>query len=261
MFTQKIFASAAMLLLLLLLLPNVHAQEIQLRASGGHEGALQGIGMPIITGVNDLIPIVKRGDVQSALHMDLKQKTALDELFTNGKTGVKINLTSTEPMSNEDRMKQVKDQFAAQMGSNDQKVKGILRPDQYERAQQLQLQWKGAIILGEQRVADRLKISREHQAAISGVVAEYQAVHHQVMMSMMERSELPSPGDTKMMVMKINTDELKNPLSPAYKTLTRAKAQAEQKILALLSGEERQSWNNAKGAPFTFRTDLPGLRF
>jgi hypothetical protein len=257
MFTQKIFASAMMLLLLL---PNAHAQEIQLRASGGPGGDLHSLPMPIMAGMNSLLQIVKRADVQGALHMDLKQKGALDEVFSNGRS-LKFNVNATDTTTQADHMKQIKDQIAAQMGGNDEKIKAILHPDQFERAMQLQLQWRGPIILGEQKVADKVKISKEHQAAIAGVVAEYETVHHQVLMSMMEHSEQPGDGDRKMVMMKLNTEELKNQLSPAYKTLSRAKAQAEQKILGLLSGEEKQSWHNALGAPFTFRTDLPGLRF
>jgi hypothetical protein len=222
-----------------------------------------GGGLPVfaMAGTRNLLPLLKRSEVQSTIGLDLKQKQALDDLLNNPqRSAIRINATNEGDRDPEKIKKQIEDQIKAQQGGIDERIKSVLRPEQYDRLQQLDLQWRGLLALADQKVADRLKIAPAHRGEIGKISADYQAIKGQVMMELAQKSEEGAGNERRVMV-RMNTKELENPLSPAYKKLDEAKKDAEKKIMAVLSSEERVTWKAAQGAPFVFRTDQRGNRF
>jgi hypothetical protein len=222
------------------------------------------IGGPIMmSGGNTLVPLLRRSDVQSGIALSLRQKQQLAEIL-NSPQRITINMVNNGNLDEEARKKEMEKQVAAQLGGPEEKVKALLKPDQFERLQELLLQWKGPLILGDAKSADRLKLSPESRTDIAKAVNEYQAVKNEVMASLTQVNDTPGqdgPNKSLRRMVKVNTQELENQLSPAYKKLDAAKKDAEKRILDALDPAERDSWRKAQGAPFTFRTDIPGNRF
>lgn len=223
-----------------------------------------GAGGPmLVMGGNSLLPLLKRGDVQNGISLTLKQKNELADLLVGNKpVQITARVESATPLSEEERNKKIREQIEAQLNGPEEKIKAILKPEQYDRLVQIQYQWKGLLLLMNQKVSERMKITPDHRSEIMKINAEYQKVKQEVMMSLMQQSNDGSPdGSRRATRIQINAQELDKPLSPAYKKLDAAKTEAEKKILDVLSDEEKANWKAALGAQFTFRTDLPGNRF
>lgn len=221
-------------------------------------------GSPImVSGGTGLLPLLRRSDVQSGVSLSLRQKQQLAEVL-NSPQRITINMVNNGNLDEEARRKEMEKQVAAQLGGPEEKIKAVLRPEQFARLQELMLQWRGPLILGDAKTADRLKISPESRAEIHKAAAEYQAVKAEVMASLTQVNDTPGqdgPNKSLRRMVRVNTEELEYPLSPAYKKLDAAKKEAEKRILDVLTPEERDSWRKAQGAPFTFRTDIRGNRF
>ena len=182
----------------------------------------------------------------------------------NGPQKFTINMVNNGNLSEDERKKEMEKQIAAQLGGPEEKIKAILKPEQYSRLQELMLQWRGPVILGDAKIADKLKIEPEHRSQIAQIVSEYNAAKMKVMASLTQVDDRPSQDGNNVRlarVVRVNAEELENPLSPSYKELDSAKKEAEKRIMAILSPEESTAWHKAQGAPFTFRTDIKGNRF
>jgi hypothetical protein len=223
-------------------------------------GGLPFGGPIMVSGGTNLLPLLKRPDVQSTLGLGLRQKNELNDVL-NSPQKFTIKMVDNGNLSDDERKKEMDKQIAAQLGGPEEKIKAILKPEQYSRLQELMLQWRGPIILGDAKVADRLKLEPEHRAQIAQIVSEYNAEKMKVMASLTQVSDSSdgagNSGKVQRM-MRVNTQELENPLSPSYKALDGAKKDAEKRILAVLSSDEAAAWQKAQGAPFTFRTDIKG---
>jgi hypothetical protein len=226
-------------------------------------GGLKFGGPIIMAGTTNVLPLLKRSDVQSHIGLSLRQKNELNEILT-GPQRITVNLVDHGDKDDAARQRELEKQVAAQVGGPEEKVKAVLKPEQYSRLQELQLQWKGVLILADQKIADKVGISRETRPEINKIVGEYNMEKMKVMQSLMQVDETPRQDGNNVQLrrmVKMNTKELENPLSPAYKALDEAKKAAEKKVLAALTPEDRDSWRKAQGAPFTFRTDIAGNRF
>jgi hypothetical protein len=218
-------------------------------------------GMGITGAMTSVTSLIKRADVQGHISMTIKQKNDLNDLM-KGPQGIRVAIESQTPLSEEERSKKIREQIEAQLAAPEERIKSVLRPEQYSRLKELQLQWAGPLILSDSKTAAKVKISPEHQGEIGKIAAAYAQTKQDVMSALMQHETQSSPdGSQKAVMVRLNTKELENPVSPYTQKLTAAKKGAEQRIMAVLSAGEKDSWKTAQGAPFTFRTDLPGLRF
>jgi hypothetical protein len=223
-----------------------------------------GGGPMVMPSFRSVLSLLRRPDVQNHLSLSLKQKQTLAELLDNPKPRtIRFEANDTTARDPEAIRKSIEEQVRNQLSGEEQQVKDALTPEQFNRLRQLELQWKGALSLADQRVADRLKISQEARQPIQKAAQEYNQTKMQTLMDL-AHTQTDNNGQGAVRVgirMNANPKELENPLSPQYKKLDAAKKEAEGKILAALSLAERTAWNEALGAPFTFRKDLPGNRF
>ncbi len=228
------------------------------------ENAHLSLTMPAIrVAGGGLSSLIRRSDVQGALRLGMRQRAALDELFREGTPGrVMVSVRADQGSSPDSLQQQVDEQLRAQLGDHDAKIRAILTAEQWDRLNQLDLQWRGPLAMADTQVAERLKLSRESRNEIAPIAAQYQAVKSEVMASLSQKQEDVSPdGSRRAVMMRINASELEKPLSPARKKLEKAKKEAEAAILAAISDDERSRWNAACGEPFKFRADIKGLRF
>ena len=147
------------------------------------------------------------------------------------------------------------------MGDVEARIRKILRPEQWQRLQELSLQWRGPLALADPEIAEKVKLQPERRAEIAAIASRYAAAKSEVLMSLTQISEDASAdGSRRTVAVRLDTSELEKPMSPARQKIEAAKKEAENKILSLLSDEEQANWQALCGKPFTFRKDLPGLR-
>src|SRR5438128_2647715 len=151
-------------------------------------------GMPPM-GTGDLMrQVIKRDEVQSHLHLTVKQKADLDDLIKNPQ-GIKLNVEANQSSNPEDLRKQVEDQIAKQTMATGDRFKATLKPEQYKRLEELVLQWKGALSLNNAKVASDLKLDPAHRSAISGIMSDYSAKKQEIIMEAAQVEEHNDGGN------------------------------------------------------------------
>jgi hypothetical protein len=158
--------------------------------------------------------------------------------------------------------RQADEQIRAQLGDQDARIKAILTSEQWDRLQQISLQWRGPLAMAEPGVAQQMQLSAEHRSEVARIAAEYAAVKSEVMASLAQKQEDASmDGSRRMVAIRLDTSELEKRFSPARQKLEKAKQDAERRIMEVLDRDERARWRAACGDPFTVRADIKGLRF
>lgn len=223
-----------------------------------------GLSQPVIRiGDTTLTALIQRPDVQGALSLGMRQRAALRDIFAaNTEQRVMVSVRSDRGADPGAVQRQGDEQLRVQLSGRDTKVRAILKPEQWERLQQLELQWRGPLALADADVANRVDISGATRSKIAPIAAAYQKEKSEVLASLTQTREDTSPDGTRRTVaVRMDTSELDRPLSPARKRLEKAKRDADAQILAALTPEERERWKAACGEPFTFRADIKGHRF
>ncbi len=189
--------------------------------------------------------LLKRPDVQRELGLNPQQKDALAILLNQSPGQIAARAIGFMPpvkyvdltkLSNEERRqwqaeigRQAAEQAAKFMNERRREVEAVLRPDQRRRLTEIDLQWRGILALVNQNLSDRLKISPEHYKSIAEIVADF------------EVKRLSLLNDSK------NED------SPLYQKRLNLFRETEEKVLAILSDEEKARWAQAIGSPFNFQ--------
>lgn len=248
--------------LLSALAAGLPAQQVSVGMAGqGFSGPKLGFSV-LSTGPRGL-ELLKRADVQATLRLSIRQKSDLDELLSSP-NGARVSITSqgsTAP-SADDLKRQVEEQIKAQGEGRTARIKAILNETQYARLMELDLQWRGPRALQDVAIAEAVRIRPGIKQGIAEAVGEYDRTKQQVMMELSQTEESGSDdGSSRMVKVKINTEELEKPFSPHRQKLEKARKKMETAILALLDGDESRRWAEAQGTPFAFRKDIKGLRF
>lgn len=200
--------------------------------------ALQG-GSPAMNYSRELL---KRVDVQKELGLDEQQKEGLTKAIRDSYLPIIvvpiINPQDILKLSDEERK-----QFSAEVGregarqvayvrnERQREVEAILRPDQQKRLTEIDLQWRGVLALSDESLSERLGVSSEHQEYIKAILAKFFS----------ERLPLLDPHEGS-----------ERTSSPLYQKRQALLQETEQKVLSLLSNDEKARWARAIGKPFKF---------
>lgn len=111
------------------------------------------------------------------------------------------------------------------MQENEKAYTNLLKPDQAKRLRQISLQVQGPRALSSPDVAKELDVTAEQQEKIREVQAE----------SFKQSAGLFAPGG--------NPEEMRKKMQEADK-------KAQEKVLALLTAEQKTKWKEMTGAPF-----------
>jgi len=224
---------------------------------GGPAIAIQSTGTPR--------QIIKRPEVQTHLHLSVRQRALLDEATgASGGTAISINLNNTGPApANEAEIgKQIGEQIQKQLEAQDAVLRKILTEAQWQRLSQLWLQWRGPMALDDASVARQAGLEDAQRTAVSRAVAAYQRIRSEVFAAMSQQDHQSNPDGSAVRVMvRMDMSELDKPLSPACKRLTAARKEAEAAILAALTPSQRSAWSGMQGDPFIFKAEKQALRF
>ncbi len=210
-----------------------------------------------------LTALLRRADVQNGLKLGIRQRNELSDILAQpSQMRVAVTLSGSDANDPGSAQRQADEQIRAQLGDHDARIKAVLTAEQWDRLQQLSLQWRGPLAMAEPEVAQQVRLSAEHRSEVARIAAEYAAVKSEVMASIAQKQEDASPdGSRRMVAIRLDTSELDKRFSPARQKLEKAKQDAERTILAALDPDERARWKAACGATFTFRSDIKGLRF
>jgi len=190
--------------------------------------------------------LLKRTDVQDELNLDARQKDTLAKLLNQSPGQITARAIRDMPpikyrdiskFSDEEKEKweaEIGRQSAVQavkfMDEQRREVEEVLRPDQLRRLNEIDLQWRGILALVNRNLSDKLKILPEHYKRIAEIVADFE-------------------------VKRLNLlDDSENTNSPLYQKRQALLRETEQKVLAILSDEEKISWAQAIGKSFSFKT-------
>lgn len=223
-----------------------------------------------------------RTDVRSELHLDIKQKAALDELMDSSRNEMRERmrkqfqspeLDAIRKLPQEEqraRMQEFMQANRAQMmaeqqawqGELTEKVKAILRPTQIKRMGELDLQYRGVFALTDQKIAEQAKITQEHQGDIAKLYGDFQSSQQQLVQEVFQkmREEFTSGQGAQTGQQgrrpAFNPQEMQNRMQPVMRKIEAQKKEAEEKALAVLSPEEKQGWAALQGEKFTFRKEI-----
>lgn len=206
------------------------------------------------------LSLIRRSDVQNGLRLSLRQRNELQALLAAPQQfRLLLNLGADSANGGP---RQAEDQVEQQAGDHEARLRAILDEKQWARLAQIRLQWQGALALAEPATADLAGLSDNSRNAVVAIAAEYEDVRREVFASLTrKREEDSSNGTRRRIAIRIDTAELEQPGSPAYKKLAVAKKDAEERIIKSLLDTEKKAWAKACGAPFVFRADIKGLRF
>lgn len=231
---------------------------------GPAEGGAPGSGPLIISAAPSAMGsqrrLLERGDVQNHLRLTVRQKKELGlaPLPPGGKARSKPGEAKAAPLrievdvksSPEERQQslqelseRVRAQVEASHSASEAKIKEVLTPEQLKRLAELDLQFRGPLALGEPKVVEEVKLAAEKRAPIAALAQE-------------ARRKMAEATVDALKEGRNLQQERKNRLSPLRKKTDKAKGEASEKILAMLSPEEMARWEAAQGKPFLFRTDL-----
>jgi hypothetical protein len=191
--------------------------------------------------------LLKRADVQNELGIDANQKEALAKVLSRSDMPVVVRpvvqLLDISRLSDEERKRvnaeigrEVTKQNTYIVNERQREMEEILRSDQRERLTEIDLQWRGILALGgDKSLSNRLGISPEHRQRIKAILAQFFS----------DRFPLLS-----------SYEEVEGTNSPRYQKRRVLLQETEQKVLNLLSAEEKARWSQAIGRPFKFEDYL-----
>jgi Spy/CpxP family protein refolding chaperone len=112
----------------------------------------------------------------------------------------------------------------------------ILKPEQVKRFEQLQLQQAGVMAFATPRVQEGLKITAEQKTKISDVNQEYQPKMREIF------------------------GTLQNDREAGMKKLAELRKEQTEKVMAVLTAEQRTSYKEMTGEPFEIKMEPPRPR-
>ncbi len=257
----------------------------QFQSSGAGQGAaFQRAPMPSFGGVNPIqshtMELLQREEVKRELHITLKQRQAMDEATNSSQQQLATQFSqlrnnpdmqkirSLPPEQRQQAMQefmqanvqQMVAQYQSWQGEITEKVKQILKPEQIKRLNELDLQYRGSMAMADPRVAERVKLSSESRNQVARIHGDYQAKTQQMRQEFyqqMRDANAPNTGQAPRGQLGQVRPPVQTNTMQIQQKLDAAKKDAEEKVVAFLSPEEKQNWIAAQGERFTFRKDYP----
>jgi Spy/CpxP family protein refolding chaperone len=115
-------------------------------------------------------------------------------------------------------------------------ITDILKPEQVKRFEQLQLQQAGVMAFGMPRVQEGLKITDEQKTKIQGINQEYQPKMREIFGTLQDDRE------------------------GGMKKLADLRKEQTEKVMAVLTAEQRTSYKDMTGEPFEIKMEAPRPR-
>lgn len=179
--------------------------------------------------------------VQEELELDADQIDALDKLASQMHADameILSGLQDLTPAEQKEAMPELLKMIADKGQKLQARVDDILRPKQAARLNELSLQRRGVAALGDQQVADALKITDEQQRSLAAIRQE----------SGVKQREIDRQLSAGVERAKIRA------------TVNALRKEFQAKILTVLSDDQRKQFEQMQGAKFKFPPNSGQLR-
>ena len=209
--------------------------------------------------------LLRHPEVQSHIALSLRQRQRIEELRGKSMQDLAERMRQTfqgargaPGQGREDRQKRMEEmqqnvraQMESSQGDLTKQMEEILRPEQVARLKELDLQYRGPMVLADPRVADQIKIAPNTRVKIAEITTEYTRTSNELRSEYMRdfmRSGGPQSG---------RVPDLTSKSSPLRRKTDPLKKDAEKRILTLLTPDELSRWEAAIGEKFNFRDPPP----
>lgn len=228
--------------------------------SGGQGGGGMLFSMP----GSSPAQLLKRIDFQAGINLTNGQRSQLEGVINAGPKPISVNINRSSTDGNpppkpdgDEIRKQIEEQIQKGKDEQDNQLKAVLKPEQLQRLHELWLQWKGPLSLSDYKIAEEMKIASTTRDKIAPIVKEFDTLRDQIMRKHMQVVDNSSPdGSQRRVMMKADfKDTLHNIFHLDRKAIEKAKKEAEDKVMALLTAEEISRYKEAQGKPNQFRLD------
>src|SRR5689334_5699593 len=123
------------------------------------------MAMPSSTGGHSLLRLLRRAEVVTHLGLSLYQQKAIKDLAedpNSGRLRISVQSQGNTPPDPQQIKQDIENQIAEQQKGVMDKIKDILKPEQFSRTQELAIQWKAALSLADSTVAEKGQLSGPH---------------------------------------------------------------------------------------------------
>jgi hypothetical protein len=227
--------------------------------------------------------LIQRDDVRSELVISARQREQMDQERQKVFEQMRANrpdpsqFQNLSPEERRARMEEFRNQMQNQARTmNDQmaqKVEAVLTPAQQKRLGELDLQWRGPLALADEKVASIVRLTPDQQRQVGNIIAEYRTGQQQVMQNAFQgfggrgqrgQGQGGDPGagpggqGGQGGRPQFNPEEMRTRMDTAQKEVEKIRKACGDKVVLLLSAEQKQTWKAAQGKPFTFRATEQG---
>ena len=233
--------------------------------------------------------LVRRDDVRSQILLSAKQLEALNgaDKQMQQQIGQKMRdamsaLQSASPQERQAKLQEMQSQAklisAEYQASQDKKIEAILKPDQWARLRELDLQWRGPMSLSDKKVGEPFRLTTDQRTKVEAALKQCQDTQRNAIMAGIGSFTNGAPG-------KYNrttggppasgaapgnatkgggggsgfsiplAEEVQKRMAEFEKLTQTALRTGNTRVLAMLTQDQKQRWDKALGKPFAFRTN------
>ncbi len=236
-------------------------------------GAYSGLNI-IDPGTSYLYALLKRIDVAQEIHLNARQREALDEAVTNQQTsrrqllneavgGIRINLQSKNKEEMQaafsEQAQRLREQTKRFADSRMRTVAAILKPEQMARLKELDLQFRGPMSMAVDEVAAGVSLDKDQKAGVASLLSRYrQEVRKSLGVGTQGIAFKPDsvPSSPVTSAPPADSEEKRVRLVKADKEIRKSRRELGAKALASLPDLQRAQWSKLRGKPFEFHPEL-----
>jgi len=223
-------------------------------------------------GTSYLYALLKRIDVASEIHLNARQREALEGAEKNQQEArqqqakeAMAQLTQNLQGKSQDELKTLMQERAAKMQEQsknytDSRMRAlatILRPEQLARLKELDLQYRGPMAMGVNEIATLATLNREQSTSVAAILKEYRAgVYKSLGISTRLASLKPGAAPTPPPPAAANSEEERVRLVKAEKEIRKSRQVLGARALGSLADPQRAQWQKLTGKPFEFHPAL-----
>ena len=262
---QRNFLVRALPAALFTLAVRLPAPCVPAQAQGPMGQMMRGASRIVNPATNSFGTLLQRDDVKTELGLSQMQNEQLTAEQTKGMQEMREKMMSNLPdfkalgdLSEDERkakMEEVQSKMkdAAETGQRsmaedmEKKAQEILKPEQLKRLRELDLQWRGPLALGDVKVAEKFALTKEQKPKIVALLTDYQKQQTDVFSSVFSGFK-PGSGAAPP-----DRTEMQAKMTKAQTDIEVIRKAQGEKVLPLLTDDQKTAWIAAQGQPFKFR--------
>jgi K+/H+ antiporter YhaU regulatory subunit KhtT len=176
--------------------------------------------------------VISNSGVQKELKLDDAQIEKAKELATSTREKMTEMREKLQGLEQDERRTKMTELMRDINATSLKSAAEFLKPEQLTRAKQISYQLRGAMAFSDPEISKKLSITDSQKEEIQTIVTE-------------SRGEMPSREDYQ------------NDREAAMKKMQEINKETLAKATAKLNDEQKKSWNELIGAPYTFKADPP----